>query len=189
MGYRSTGPAVRGPKARPRRRPLCRRHDVSRHRAGLCPALAARACANQVDRRLQGQGRPWRAGGADRRGLGQVRLRRPAGAGRPEAPRRIAALPAALPRAGQGPGALGRRLCRLRGRRDGQSGDGRGRADRGRLRAAAGHHFDRATRSSPAPRWSGTTAPTTSASCIWKATRPRPTPRSRKRPMSSSITS
>ena len=44
-------------------------------------------------------------------------------------------------------------------------------------------------RSSPAPRWSGTIAPTTSASCIWKATRPPPTRPSRRPPMSSSITS
>ena len=66
------------------------------------------------------------------RGLG-----RPAGARRAQAPRRLARLSAALSGAGQGPGALGRRLRRLRGGRDLAPGDRRGRADRGRLRAAA----------------------------------------------------
>ena len=43
----------------------------------------------------------------------------------------------------QGPRALGRRLRRLRGRRDRASGDGCRRADRGRLRAAAGDRLGR----------------------------------------------
>ena len=91
----------------------------------------------------QGQGRSRRAGGAHRRGLGQLRLRRSAGAGGAEAPRRFAALPAALSGAGARPRALGRRLRRLRGGGDRAPGDGRGRADRGRLRAAAGGRLGR----------------------------------------------
>ena len=83
---------------------------------------------------------------ADRRGLDQVRLGRPAGAGHPQAPRRLAQLPAALPGAGEGPRALRRRLRRLRGGRDQEPGDGRRRADRGRLRAAAGRARHRRSR-------------------------------------------
>ena len=67
-------------------------------------------------------------------GLDQVRLGRPAGARHPQAPRRLAELQAALSGAGEGPRALRRRLRRLRGRRDQEPGDGRRRADRGRLR-------------------------------------------------------
>ena len=61
----------------------------------------------------------------------------------PEAPRRLAALQAALSGAGARPRALGRRLRRLRGGRDRAPGDGRRRADRGRLRAAAGDRLGR----------------------------------------------
>ena len=99
--------------------------------------------------------------GADWAGL---RLGRPAGRRRHEAPRRLADLPAALSGAGQGPGALGRRLRRLRRRRDQAPGGGRRRTDRGRLRAAAGRRLDRRGAPRPARRWSGTTARTTSAS-------------------------
>ena len=94
----------------------------------------------------QGQGRARRAGGADRRGLDRVRLGRPAGARRPQAPRRLAQLPAALSGAGQGSRALGRRLRRLRGGRDQAPGRRRRRTDRGRLRAAAGRDRHRRRR-------------------------------------------
>ena len=50
------------------------------------------------------------------------------------------------------------------------------RADRGRLRAAAGRDLDRATRPRPVRRGCGTTARTISASSSCSATRPRPTP-------------
>ena len=86
---------------------------------------------------------PGRAGGPDRRRLDQVRLRRPAGARHPQAPRRLPELQAALSRAGEGPGALGRRLRRLRRGRDQASGLRRRRADRGRLRGPAGDRRDR----------------------------------------------
>ena len=69
------------------------------------------------------------------------------------------------------------------------AGDGRGRADRGRLRAAAGDRLDRATRASRARRSCGTIAPTTSASSSSRATRRRPTRPSRAPPTSSSIAS
>ena len=59
-----------------------------------------------------------------------------------EAPRRQR-VPPALSGAGQGPRALCRRLCRLRRRGDLPSGARCGRADRGRLRAAAGLRVDR----------------------------------------------
>ena len=56
------------------------------------------------------------------------------------------------------------------------SGGGRGRTDRGRVRAAAGDRLDRGRASSPARRASGTIAPTISALSISKATRRRPMP-------------
>ena len=99
------------------------------------PHAHARIRSIDTDQR---QGRARRAGGAHRRGLAGLGLRRPAGPGRAQAPRRLADVPAALSGAGQGPRALGRRLRRLRGGRDHAPGAGRGRADRGRLRAAAG---------------------------------------------------
>ena len=154
---------------------ICRRHHAAGHGVRACAALAARPREDQVDRHLQGQGRARRAGGADRRGLDQVRLGRPAGARHPQAPRRLDQLQAALSGAGQGPRALRRRLRRLRRRRDQEPGDGRGRADRGRLRAAAGDRSPPPTPPSPARRWSGTIARTTSASPRSTATRPRPT--------------
>ena len=135
------------------------------------------------------QGRARRAGGAHRRRLAGVRLRRPAGAARQQAPRRLADVPAALSGAGEGSRALGRRLRRLRGRRDAPSGDGRGRADRGRLRAAAGDHRHGRRGALPARRACGTIARTISASCSSRATRRQPTRPSRARPTWSSIAS
>ena len=58
-------------------------------------------------------------------------------------------LPAALSGAGQGPRALGRRLRRLRRRRDQAPGGGRRRTDRGRLRAAAGRRSATADAAKP----------------------------------------
>ena len=83
---------------------------------------------------------------------------RSAGARRTEAARRQR-VPAALSGADQGSGALGRRLRRLRGGGDLPSGARRGRADRGRLRAAAGARLDRARQPPPARRGSGTDCP------------------------------
>ena len=96
---------------------------------------------------------------------------------------------AALSGAGEGSRALGRRLRRLRGGGDLPPGARCRRADRGRLRAAAGGDLDRRCRRSRARRSSGTTAPTTSASCSSSATRPRPTRRSPRPRMWSSIAS
>ena len=67
---------------------------------------------------------------------------RPAGPRRVEAPRRQR-LSAALSRACQRPRALYRRLCRLRGGGELDPGPGRGRADRGRLRAPPRGGVDR----------------------------------------------
>ena len=99
----------------------------------------------------------------------------PSAAGQ-QAARRLAGLSAALPGIGQGPGALGRRLRRLCRRRERASGGGRGRTDRGRVRAAAGDRLDRGRDRARRAARSGTTAPTTSPLSISKATRRRPTP-------------
>ena len=125
---------------------VCRRHRAAGHGVRACAALAARPREDQVDRHVQGQGRAGRALRADRRRLDQVRLGRPAGARHAQAPRRLDQLQAALSGAGEGPRALRRRLCRLRRRRDQEPGDGRRRADRGRLRDAAGHDRHRRRR-------------------------------------------
>ena len=65
-----------------------------------------------------------------------------------------------------GPGALGRRFRRLRRGGDLRPGGRRRRADRGRLRAAAGGRLHRGRASRRARRWCSTIAPTTSASSI-----------------------
>ncbi len=123
-----------------------------------------------------GQGRARRARGAHRRRLAGVGLGRPAGAGRPEAPRRQRRSQPPYP-------ALVKDRVRWVGdyvafvvAETAPPGDGRRRADRGRLRAAAGRDLDRRGGRRRARRASGTTAPTISASCSCSATRPRPTP-------------
>ena len=79
--------------------------------------------------------------------------------------------------------ALRRRLRRLRRRRDQEPGDGRRRADRGRLRDCCRPWSAPPRPPSPARRWSGTTARTTSASRRSTATRPRPKRPSPRPPM------
>ena len=74
---------------------------------------------------------------------------------RPALARRHAGVSAALPGIGQGPGALGRRLCRLCRRLDPPPGRGRRRTDRGRLRAIAGDRLDRGAPSNRTRRWCG----------------------------------
>ena len=136
-------PRFEDPAAVARRRPLCRRHGTAAHGLRLCAALAACACAHPLDRHGAAKAAPGVLAvltGADWAGLG---LGRSAGAAADQAARRLAAVPAALSGAGQGPGALGRRLRRLRRRRDHAPGGGRRRADRGRLRAAARGRLDR----------------------------------------------
>ena len=103
------------------------------------------------------------------------RLRRPAGACRPQAARRLAVLQAALSGAGRGPRALGRRFGRLRRRRDASAGDRRRRADRRSITS-------RCRPSSPPPRRSSPGAPRVWDDCPdnicfvqLMATRPRPT--------------
>ena len=72
-----------------------------------------------------------------------------------------------VPGAGAGPGALGRRLRRLCRRRDAATRRRRGRADRGRLRAAARDRTRPRRRSQPgAPRGLGRMRRTISASSI-----------------------
>ena len=158
-------PRFEDPRLLQGRRPLCRRHGPAGHGVRLCAALAARPCAHSLDRH-DARPRPRRAcspcspattGQAS--GWGDLPV-----PGRTEAARRQRRLPAALSGAGQGPGALGRRLCRLRGRRDLAPGARRGRADRGRLRAAARHRVAPPSRQRPARRGSGRIARTISAS-------------------------
>ena len=115
-----------------------------------------------------------------------LRLWRPAGARRPQAPGRLAQLPAALSRAGQGSGALGRRLRRVRGGRDQEPGDGRRRTDRGRLRAAAGGGRHRRRRQAGRAARLGGLQGQHLLRCRSTATRPQPTPPSRAPPTWSS---
>ena len=164
--------------------------DIVLPRHGVRPSCCARrtrmrASARSTPRRPRRRPACWRA---DRRGLDQVRLGRPAGARRPQAPRRLAELQAApIP-------ALVKDRVRWVGdyvafvvAETQAPGDGRRRADRGRLRAAAGRSIvDRRGAPSPARRWSGTTARTTSASSRSTATRPRPRRPSPRPPMWSS---
>ena len=81
---------------------------------------------------------------------------------------------AALSRAGDRSGALGRRLRRLRGGRNVSPGGRRRRADRGRLRAAAGRRLDRrcggAGRAARLGRLSRTTSASSIATAITAAT-------------------
>ena len=106
--------------------------------AGLCPALAARPCAHRVDRRRARRrtmpGVLLVLTGEDRRcaalGTQLPRMPRKRKDGAPASSRRSRCL-------ARERGALRRRTRRLRRRRDARSGQGRGRADRGRIRAAA----------------------------------------------------
>ena len=99
---------------------------------------------------------PHRRGhGSRRRSAGKARACR--GSAATASPGFISAAAAARARAG----ALCRRMRGLGRGRDDRPGQGRRRADRGRLRAAARHHRDRQPRSSPARSRCGTTAPTT----------------------------
>ena len=101
-------------------------------------------------------------------------------AGRPAGPRRLAAqrrrVQAALPGARQGQGALGRRLRRFRGGGDHPPGARRRRADRDRLRAAAGDCLDRGGDRQGRAAGVGRLRRKYWASCSCSATRPRPTP-------------
>ena len=136
-----------------------------------------------------GQGRAGRAGGAHRRRLAGLGLGRPAGARRPASAATASRFKPPYP-------ALVKDRVRWVGdyvafvvAETAAPGDGRRRADRGRLRAAAGRRSRPPTPPSPARRWSGTTARTTSASCSCSATRPRPTRPSPRPPTWSSIAS
>ena len=144
-----------------------------------------RSCRSTPDR----QGRAGRARGHHRRRLESGRLRRFALACRPQAARRLADVQAALPGAGRGSRALGRRSGRLRRRRDAGAGAGRRRADRRSTTSRCRRSSRPPRRPSPARRTSRTIAPTISVSSSCSATRRRPTRRSPRPRMSSSTAS
>ena len=115
-----------------------------------------------------------------RRGREEGRLRRRALPGAARQPRRHAARRHQPADAGPGPRAPCRRSGGAGRRRDARAGQGRLRADRGRLRSRGRTPSAPANRRSPARRWSTTTSRTTSSSTGRWATRPRPTPPSRR---------
>ncbi len=82
--------ARRGRALHPGPRQLYRRHQAARHAARRLSSLQSRPCAHPQDRHVEGQGRPRRRRGADRRGSegrqprldADARRRRADGAGR-----------------------------------------------------------------------------------------------------------
>ncbi len=179
MGDFAVGQAVprfEDPRLLARRRALCRRHGAAAHGLRPCAALAPRPRAHPQGRRGPGQGGAGGAGGTDRGGLASFGLGRPAEPERAQVARRLAFVPTALSGPGQGPGALGRRLCRLCRGLDQRPGGRRGRTDRGRLRAVAGDRLDRRRRRARMHRWSGRRPRATSPSFMPRAMRRRPTP-------------
>ena len=144
--------AVRGSAPPQGRGPLCGRYRAAAAwRSATCCARRTpmRAFARSIQ---QGEGGAGRARGAHRSGLAGLGMGRPAGPRWAQAPRRRPLSPP-YPAACQRSRALGRRLRRLRRGGDARSSAGRGRIDRGRLRAAARRRLDRAGASTPgAPR-------------------------------------
>ena len=121
--------------------------------ARLRAALAARPCRHQEHRHRGREEGAGRAAGLHRRGREEGRLRRRALPGAARQPRRHAARRHPAADAGQGPRAPCRRSGGAGGGRDARAGQGRRRADRGRLRAAAAHR--RHLRVGPARRAAG----------------------------------
>ena len=135
--HRPARDAGRGSSLHHRPRPLCRRlrpaAPVSRRRGDV----AARPCPDQAGRYHEGQGRARGAGRADRRRRPRRRARAARAADARGHGRTKGLSYAALhPRSREG--ARGRRPRRFRRRRDADAGEGCRRADRDRLRAAAG---------------------------------------------------
>ena len=181
--------AVRRSEAAQGRRALCGRHRPAAHGLRLRAALSACARQDQGDRHRARERRTRRASGVDRRGLEALRMGRPAGPRGTEAPRRQPDVSLAVSGSGAGSRALGRRLRRVRRRRNLCAGRRRRRADRGGLRAVALRHLDRRRDGAAARRACGRIAPTTSASFTSRATRRRRTRPSRARTTSSAIAS
>ena len=155
----------------------------------LRPAFSSCPCENPLDRYDAGERCARCPARPDRRGLEKLRLGRPAGARRTEAPRRQRDVSLSLSGTGAGSRALGRRLRCLRRRGNLRTGGRCRRADRGGLRAAAVRYLDRGRRGAAARRACGTIARTTSASFISPATRRRRTQPSRAPIMSCAIVS
>ena len=134
---RPADPPARGSAAAHRQGPLPGRPDAASADLVRVRALAARACADPLDRHRGSVARAWRGGGVHRDRLCERRHRHAEGGDAAQEARRLADVRAATSRAGR----RSRALCRRSGgdgdRRDAGAGEGCRRTGRGGLRAAA----------------------------------------------------
>ena len=134
---RSTDPPGRRCAAAHRQGTLPGRPDLAPADLVRVRSLAARACADPLDRHRRRVARAWRAGGVHRCRLRERRAVHAEGGDAAQEARRIADVRAAASRAGDRPRALCRRSGRDGDRRDAGAGQGRRRTGRGGLRSAA----------------------------------------------------
>ena len=152
--HRTIDSQGRGPAPADGRRPLHRRHQAQRPGgARLCPAFTACPCRHPQDRHDGRQEGAGRAAGLHRRGREEGRFRRRSLPGAARKPRRQPTRRDPAADAGPGPRPPCRRSGGAGGGRDAGAGQGRRRADRGRLRGASARR--RHLRGRPARRTAG----------------------------------